>query len=251
MRSFRILLRHELTTLLLSPGTYVAAVLFLVVMGFLFLGMVSAFIAEPQEAPPQSVFFRYFIIPVLFLVPLLTMRSIAEERRSGTLETLLTAPLPVWTVVASKFSAAYLLYCGLWGATFSFQWVLHSIVGDSRLLESGPIVSGYAFLFSSGAAFIAVGILASALCRTQLVAAITTFALLFVQLIGTTYGVQELRAAGDTTYLPLLQSLDVVRQAEAFNRGLIDVRPLGLHLSATLVLLFLATLAIEARAGRR
>lgn len=252
MRSFRILLRHELGTLLLSPGTYIAAVLFLAVMGFLFVGMIAAFIGEAQEAPPISIFFRYFVVPVLFLVPLLTMRSIAEERRTGTLETLLTAPVPTWAVVLAKFGAALALYCALWLATLAFHVVLYRQVGDARLLEPGPLISGYLFVFCSGSAFIAGGILASALCRTQLVAAILTFASLFVVLVGTTLGIQELRQAGGVSpLLPWLRTIDIVGHADGFNRGLVDIRPLGLYLSATLLLLFVSTLVVEARAGRR
>jgi ABC-2 type transport system permease protein len=251
MRAFRILLRHELSTLLLSTGTYVAAVLFLVVMGFLFAAMVSAFMSEAQEAPPQAVFFRYFIVPVLFLVPLLTMRSIAEERRSGTLETLLTAPVPTGAVVAAKFSAAFILYAVLWILTFSFQIVLYNLVRDPRLLEPGPILSGYLFILTSGAAFTAVGILASALCRSQLVAAIMTFTALFLLLVGTTFGIQELSTRPSSTLLPWLRAVDLIGHADGFNRGLVDMRPLGLYITATLLLLFVATLVVEGRAGRR
>ena len=79
--------------LLVSPGTYIAGVFFLAFMGFSFTGILELYSAAPQEISPATVFFQRFWIPVLLMVPLLTMKSISEERRHGTLETLLTSPV--------------------------------------------------------------------------------------------------------------------------------------------------------------
>ena len=79
--------------LLVSPGTYIAAVLFLVVMGVVFTGILDSYSQGPQDASPAIAFFQLFWFPVLFMVPLLTMKCLAEERRLGTIETLFTAPV--------------------------------------------------------------------------------------------------------------------------------------------------------------
>ena len=92
MRHFFTLLSHEIRVLLFSPSTYIAAVLFLLVMGFIFTGILDAYSKTPQETPPAVVFFQLFWLPVFFMVPLLTMKCFAEERRLGTIETLLTTP---------------------------------------------------------------------------------------------------------------------------------------------------------------
>ena len=83
MRHFFTILGHEVRMLLVSPSTYVAGVLFLAVMGFIFTGILKSYSAAPQEISPAQVFFQLFWLPVLFLVPLLTMKCLAEERRLG------------------------------------------------------------------------------------------------------------------------------------------------------------------------
>jgi ABC-type transport system involved in multi-copper enzyme maturation permease subunit len=95
--------------LLVSPSTYVAAVVFLTVMGLTFTTLLESY-TEPQETSPAVLFFKFFFVPVLVMVPLLTMKSISEERRLGTMETLLTTPVTTFEVVLGKFGAAYLLY---------------------------------------------------------------------------------------------------------------------------------------------
>ncbi|MEI2420632.1 hypothetical protein V6O07_10195, partial [Arthrospira platensis SPKY2] len=76
--------------LLIAPATYVAAVLFFILMGFLFWAILQAMVEKPEDVLPSVQFFSIFWIPVFFVVPLLTMRSIAGERANGTLDTLLT-----------------------------------------------------------------------------------------------------------------------------------------------------------------
>ena len=88
MRHYFTILSHEIRSLLFSPSTYIAAVFFLGVMGFVFASILDVYSKTPQETPPAVVFFQFFWFPVLFMVPLLTMKTIADERRQGTLETL-------------------------------------------------------------------------------------------------------------------------------------------------------------------
>ena len=116
MRHYFTILNHETRMLLVNPGTYIAAVLFLAVMGFFFTGMLEGYGGAGQEQSPATIFFRYFFIPVFFMVPLLTMKSLAEERRLGTLETLLTTPVTTTEMVLGKFGASYLLYLAMWAA---------------------------------------------------------------------------------------------------------------------------------------
>ena len=81
MRHFFTLLSHELRMLLVSPSTYIAATAFLVFMGFIFTGILESYSRAPQENSPAHVFFQLFWLPVFFMVPLLTMKCLAEERR--------------------------------------------------------------------------------------------------------------------------------------------------------------------------
>ena len=95
--------------LLVSPATYVAATLFLGFMGFVFTKILEIYSTTPQEISPAGVFFELFWMPVCVMVPMLTMKCLAEERRLGTIETLLTAPITTTEVVLAKFGAAYFL----------------------------------------------------------------------------------------------------------------------------------------------
>src|SRR3954469_1834361 len=187
MRHYFTILSHEIRTLLYSPSTYIAAVFFLGVMGFIFASILDIYSKSPQETPPAVAFFQFFWFPVLFMVPLLTMKTIADERRQGTLETLLTTPVSTAEVVLGKFSAAYLFYLLLWGSTLGFHYILQLYARDQRFLDSGPLVGGYLFIAVSGLLFIAIGILASTLTRSQAVAGILTFTLLLGLIGGFSY----------------------------------------------------------------
>ena len=189
MRHFSTIISHEIRALLYSGSTYIAAVLFLMFMASIFVTLLDDYTRFPQETTPAAVFFQLFWIPVWFMVPLLTMRSLAEERRLGTLETLLTTSVSTTEVVLGKFFASYLLYLLLWGSTVGFHFILHYYAADSRLLAPGPLIGGYLFIAVSGLLYIAVGIFASSLTRSQLVAAIITF----VMIVGLTVGIKELK----------------------------------------------------------
>jgi ABC-2 type transport system permease protein len=119
-------------------------------MGFIFASILDLYSKTPQETPPAVVFFQFFWFPVLFMVPLLTMKTIADERRQGTLETLLTTPVSTAEVVLGKFSAAYLFYLLLWGSTLGFHYILQLYARDARYLDLGPLLGGYLFIAISG-----------------------------------------------------------------------------------------------------
>lgn len=249
MRSFRILLAHELRMLLVSPATYVAATLFLLVMGFIFAGILETFAAAAQEGSPAAVFFQLFWLPVFFMVPLLTMKSLAEERRLGTLETLLTTPVTTPQVVLAKFFAAYGLYLALWAATGGFFYILQRFAGGTQRLDFGPLIGGYLFIGVSGTLFVAVGILASALTRNQAVAGILAFVLLLTLIIGTRFAgtLEVLKLEHLADVRAAVDYLQVFTHLEDFTRGVIDTRQVLYYLSGTVLALILGILGVEAK----
>jgi ABC-2 type transport system permease protein len=252
MRHFLLLIRQEVKNLSLAPSTYVAAFLFLLVMGFIFQGVVEAFSTRAHEEIPMVIFFQLFWLPVFFMVPLLTMKSFAEEKRQGTLETLLTTPVTACQVVLAKFGASYVLYILLWVNTFGFNLILNHYAKDPRLLESGPLLGGYLFILLSGMLFIAIGIFASSLTRNQLVAGILSFALLFGLIVGSRY-LADFSMAGPQ-YIPLSKTwidyLQVFQHVEDFSRGVIDTRSIFFYLSTAGLFLFLSILTIESKLWR-
>ncbi len=249
MRHYFTILSHEIRALLYNASTYVAAVLFLLVMGFIFAGILDAYSRNPQETSPAAVFFQLFWIPVFFMVPLLTMKSFAEERRLGTLETLLTTPVSTAEVVLGKFSAAYLFYLLLWGSTLGFHYILRVYARDLRYLDWGPLIGGYLFIAVSGLLFIALGILASTLTRSQAVAGILTFTLLLGLIGGLSY-VSELAALNSDILLPVKNALEILRvpgHVDDFTNGIVDTRQVFFYLTGSILALLFSILGVEAK----
>lgn len=249
MRHFFTVLSHEIRMLLVSPSTYIAAVLFLVIMGFFFTGILDTYSEAPQETSPAFMFFRLFWIPVLFIVPLLTMKSISEERRHGTLETLLTTPVSTSEVVFGKYGAAYFLYVLLWALTGGFFYLLNRFAGDSRFIDAGPLIGGYIFIAVSGLLFIAVGILASAISRNQAVAGILSFTMLFGLIVGASYlaNVEFFKAGVLAPAKVVVDYAQVFTHLEDFSRGVVDTRQVLFYLSGTALALLFSILGVEAK----
>lgn len=249
MRHFFTILSQEIRTLLYNASTYIAAVLFLLVMAFFFLVILRDYTTAPQETPPAADFFRIYFIPVFFMVPLLTMRSLAEERRLGTLETLLTTPVSTAEVVLGKFFAAYLLYICLWGSTLGFHYVLFHYARDARLLDPGLLIGGYLFIAVSGLLFVAIGIFASSLTRSQSVAGILSCVMLMMLILGLGY-ISSLPILQRDILHPArnaLESLQINQHLEDFRQGVVDTRQIIFYLSGATLALIFSILGVEAK----
>lgn len=252
MRHLVTIFFHELRVLLLAPSTYIAAVLFLAVMGFVFAGILESYNQSAQDLSPAYVFFSLFWLPVLFMVPLLTMKCLAEERRAGTLETLLTTPVSTAEVVLGKFAASYTLYVLLWLLTLGFMFVLNAYARDARFLDPGPLIGGYLFVAVSGLLFVSVGVLASSLSRSQAVAGVLAFALLFAIIIGARL-VSELTLLQQEGFAPFreaLKNVQVMSHLQDFTRGIIDTRQIVFYLSGTALALIFSILGVEGKVLR-
>ena len=249
MKHFFTLLSHEIRMLLVSPGTYIAATAFLGFMGFIFVGILENYSTAAQDASPAQVFFSLFFLPVFFMVPLLTMKCLAEERRLGTIETLLTTPVTTTEVVLGKFGAAYFLYMLLWGSTGGLFYILKRFAGDPRLLDAGPLIGGYTFIAVSGLLFVAIGVFTSSFSRTQSVAGILSFVLLALLILGGRYlaGVSFLERE---SLRPLKEAVDyaqIFSHYDDFTRGVIDTRQLLFYASGTVLALVFSIFAVEAK----
>jgi ABC-2 type transport system permease protein len=249
MKHFWTILSHEIRMLLVAPSTYIAAVFFLAVMGFMFTGILDLYSQTPQDISPAIVFFRYFPAAVLVMVPLLTMRCLAEERRLGTIETLLTTPVTTTEVVLGKYGAAYVLYLALWASTGGFFYILKKFASDPRLLDAGPLIGGYVFIAISGLFFVAVGVLASSLARNQSVAGILCFAMLFALIAGS-YFLGNAAWLSRDALRPLKAAIDyaqIYQHYEDFTRGVVDTRQLLFYVSGTALALIFSILSLEAK----
>jgi ABC-2 type transport system permease protein len=223
-------------------------------MGFLYWAILRSMVNTPSETLPTVQFFSVFWIPVFFVVPLLTMRSIAGERSIGTLDTLMTTPTSRASVILSKFAGAYLFYMLRWILTIGFPLFTGKLYPNAAengaLLEIEPLAGSVLFLATSGLLFISIGIFASSVTRSQLVSGMLTFATLFVVIIGgqqmgnlaDAEGVLSSWAVAAVNYLQIFEHLD------DFSRGIIDTRPFFYYASTSFLLLGLSTLVIEAKA---
>lgn len=249
MRHFFTLLSHEVRMLLVNPSTYIAATLFLAVMGFFFTGILQDYSRAAQAVSPAHVFFQVFWFPVLFMVPLLTMKCLAEERRLGTIETLLTTPVTTTEVVLGKYFAAYLLYMALWASTGGFFYILHRFAGDARFLDPGPLIGGYTFIAVSGLLFIGIGVFASSLSRNQAVAGILGFTLLFALIFGLGFLQSATWLDRDVLHpaREIVNYAQIIQHREDFTRGIVDTRQLLFYLSGTVLALIFSILSVEAK----
>lgn len=255
MKHFLIIFKHELRLLFISPATYIAGTVFLALMGGLYwLALQRSAVGSLGDVLPVEAYFQLFFVPLLILVPLITMRSFAEERRTGTLGALMTTPTGAVSVVLGKFFAAYALYIFLWGLALGFPisawFMLKDLYPDPRLLAAGSMVGGAVFVALSGLLYIAVGILASSLTRSMLVAGLLTSCVLFILVVSG--GVLQLLPLENYESLSgvnvLIEYLSTFRHLENFSRGLIDSRPFFLFGSGTVLALGLTTINIESKA---
>jgi ABC-2 type transport system permease protein len=252
MKHLPAMLRHELRSLLFAPSTYVAGVLFLLLMGTIYHGIIKDYTVREHTVGPAELFFQSFALPVLFMVPLLTMRAVADERRLRTLETLLSTPVTATEVVFAKFIAAWAYYCALWLATAAFPILVAYVTTQDEvarvIIDVPSYVGGYLFVCLSGLLFVAVGIFASSLTRTQLVAGMLCFGILFILLLGPhLIGSSEIGPWAQWVHEPL-RYLDTAGHRADFSRGVIDTRPLFYYLTNSALVLGLAALVVESKA---
>ncbi len=245
------LYRKELRTYFSTPFGWVILAFVLVLQGISLSYSLKLFKDAPQNEGllygilHAPVFWFYF----LFIFPLLTMRSFAEEEKTGTLETLLTAPVKTGQVVISKFLAAYSFYIVLWLPLLLYPLLsdganalVSSVHGyDSPMLLSyrpSDIIGAYGILLLMGAWFTALGVFASSLTNSQIIAGIITIGLLiltfFLGLVPIVWG--DFPASAIFHYVSCMEHLD------SFSQGLVDTRPVVFYLSATVL-----TLAVTAR----
>ena len=251
MRHYFTLLRNEIWRLLISPSTYIAAFLFLLIMGFMFQWLLSLYTSDPQDESPSVLFFRVFFVPILFMVPLLTMRSVADERRAGTIETLLTTPVTITEIVLAKFTASYLYYSCLWLITGAFHIIFFTFAQRDTIIDPYPLIGGYSYIFLSGALFLALGIFASSVTRSQLVAGILGFTLVFgFIVVGSNIDDLSFLTIGQSPWIRQLSDhTNSLQHMGDFSTGIIDSRAIVLYLSSSLTFLFLSILVVEYRDG--
>jgi len=236
---------RELRAYFFSPLAYVVLFFFLVLNGAVFTVIVS-YLSDPRYPPgrPFDIFFTGFLfwLLLLFVVPVITMRLIAEERKSGSIEVLMTAPVSAGQVVAGKYLAALSFFAFLWAPT-----ALYALLVDHwSTMDWGILGAGYLGVLLIGGMFLAVGLLASAMSRNQIVAAMVTFAvILLIFFVAFLAGLVT-----DPKLQEALGYVSVLDHMSEFSRGIVDTRRLVYYLSTSLFFLFAASRALEDKKWR-
>ncbi len=246
MRAFWTLLRREMASYFYSPMAYIVLVLFLLLMGTGFWMLVSVLVEGPTHESVMRIMLgesMFFWLAMLVVTPLITMRLLAEEKRSGTIESLLTAPVRDTEVVLAKYAGALFFFVFMWAPTIGYIGILRAFGGGGGAWDGGSVLSAYLGVFLIGSFFISVGVFTSSITRNQTIAAMTAFALLagFFLLGFAPYFVREAWIQEMTRYLSaVIHMMD-------FSRGAVDSRPVVLYVSLTVFMLFLTVKVVESR----
>jgi ABC-2 type transport system permease protein len=242
-----VLIRRELASFFYSPIAYIVLIGNALIGWLSFVLFLNTVLNPRGSLTTGQVLTAYVItlIPVfsaVFIVPLLTMRLLSEERRSGSLEVLLTAPVNETSVVVSKFLAALRL--------FLLGWYPYGLFLLAMRLESGvwfdyrPLLSFFLVLIATGAGWIAMGLFFSSLTRNQIVAAAITL----VGMIGlVSFHLLAINTRVGTTWHDILQFVSFIDLWIDSSLGRLAPRQLAFHLSLAVFWLFLTVKVLEAR----
>ena len=235
--------RRELRAYFFSPLAYVVMCFFLAVSGVIFVLLVSQ-LNDPRSVggPPLGFFFQASWLMLLLVIPVLTMRLISEEVRSGSIEVLMTAPVTEGQVVAGKFLAAFAFYAALWLPTVVYGLSIHLY----EKMDWGPVAAGYLGVLLIGGFFLSIGLFASAMTRSQLLAAMITVALLLLLFLVSLFEA----LFNNETIKQALGFMNVWNHIAEFSDGIVDSRRLVFYLSGTFFFLFLASRALEDKKWR-
>jgi ABC-2 type transport system permease protein len=230
-----VIARRELSSYFYSPIAYVAMFLFLVVAGYAF----RQDFLPGQPAGMRSIFEQMVWLFVAVL-PVLCMGLLAQEWATGTIETMMTAPVEEHEAVVGKFLGSFLFFLILLAPTLVYL-VMLMIFGRP---DYGPIFSGYLGLVLVGALFISIGLFCSSLTKSQVVAAVAAAAILFVVTFVPWFAAGKATLAGPWR---TLANQGVMARYVDFSKGIIDTGNLVYFVAATFVFLFLTVKVLESR----
>jgi ABC-2 type transport system permease protein len=254
MRHVPTLLRRELGAYFLGPMAFLILLAFQVIACLNFWQLVNT-LSMPQQSfstlnDPMNAYISYspfFWFLLVFALPALTMRLIAEERRSGTIETLLTVPVTETEIVIAKWLAGVVMYLLL---LLPFALYLPFLYYQARFhFDVGPLISLGIGLTTLGMMFVAIGLFFSALTRNQIIAAIWTFVVMFLLLMLTGL-VYYLAVERQAPWADAARFVTLLHQVQSFGSGQLDLRFLTLHLSVCALMLYLTVKILELRRDR-
>jgi ABC-2 type transport system permease protein len=237
-----------------SPIAYILIGLFSLLFGWFFYVFLMAFVQQSEQmmqfgggggANVNQMMIRGLFqntaVIILFVMPMITMRTYSEEKRSGTIELLLTSPVTDLEIIIGKFLGALALYAAMLIVTMIYIAILFRIGNP----EWRPIIAGYLGLLLMGGCFLSVGLFISSLTKNQIVAGFLTFATFLMFWIINWMG----ESSGPTTR-DVLNYLSITEHFDDFSRGIIDTKHLVYYLSFITFGLFLTAKSVDSERWR-
>jgi gliding motility-associated transport system permease protein len=239
-------LKKELRVYFSSPIAYAVLTIFSLITGWFFYNVFGYYVLASMQAAMNPMMgrdlsvvdgvlrplFQNISVIMLLMMPILTMRLLSEEKKSGTIELLLTYPVRDGEVLLGKYLAALAVFAAMLALTLA-------------PVEWGPLVTGYLGLLLQGAAFIAVGILISSLTENQIVAAVATFGTLLIFWV-----IAWASDSAGGTLGRVLSHVSITEHFDSFSKGVIDTKDLIYYLDLTILALFLTLRSLDSKRWR-
>jgi ABC-2 type transport system permease protein len=244
MNNVGIVLRRELASYFATPVAYVFIVIFLMLSSALTFFMGNLYERGQADLDP---FFTFHPWLYLFLIPAISMRLWAEERKTGSIELLMTQPITLWDAVLGKFLAAW-LFAGL-ALVLTFPlWLTVAYLGDP---DNGAILAAYVGSFLMAGGFLAIGSCMSALTRNQVIAFILAVVVCFLfVLAGSSLVLAVFRSWAPQALVNAIASMSFLTHFESISKGVIDLRDL-LYFAMLIAFFLIATsITLEVRKAK-
>lgn len=233
MRKAGVVFRRELGSYFRSPIAYVVIAAFMALAGYFF--SIALFATRLAE---MAFTFGNLSVVLLFVAPIITLKALVDERRTGTDELLLTAPLSVPAIVVGKFLAAVGIFVAMLVVSLIFPFIL----GYLGSPDPGPILTGYLGLFLLGSALLAAGIFSSSLTQDPVVAGMIGFAMMLLL-----WSFSWIAGALPGVWGQVVSALALVSRFDTFMRGVVDLVDVLFYLSYIFVFLFLTVRVVDKR----
>lgn len=236
MNKICVIAKKELAAYFKSPTAYIILILTISVFNMFFYIIIDT----NQEATLRDVF-KIMEFLFVFIIPLLTMRTFAEEKAAGTMEFLMTTPTTNTAIVFGKYLGSFIFFTLIIGLTSVYYFIVEYFGEPDR----AATFAGYLGIWLEGAMFIAIGLLISSLTRNQVIAAICSYVVLFLLYFSISF-IQYTQGAAET----LIRYVGTLSHAENFAAGLITTADLVYYFSGILFCLVLTRLSLENRLWR-
>lgn len=247
MQVYWTLVRREIGAHFLAWSGYIVVAATVFLLGLSFMTLIELLGDEPTHRPITELLSESYMFWLILILapPVITMRSFALEKSTGTFETLMTAPVRDTSVVLAKFTGAMVVYTVLWLPLLPCLWLIRHFGRDPMLMDPGAVGSVYLGILLLGCVLVSMGCLASALTRSQTVAAILSFGASIAMLM---LSFLALGFSGDSTVRgQLLSQVGLIEHMQDFSSGVIDTRPLVLYVTLTVFFLFFTKRVVESR----